>query len=110
VVSLTPTFSFAAAFIGIYAVVVAELCFLFVPVALPRTESSLPGTVHASVQINIGHLDENGLFDGRFTTFGLSRFARAQVIILVADCSLISLPNSTKRCSFVYATFICKCA
>ena len=109
-VSLTPTFSFASAFIGIYAVVVAELCFLFVPVALPRTESSLPGTMHASVQINIGHLDENGLFDGRFTTFGLFRFARAQVIILVADCSLISLPNSTKRCSFVYATFICKCA
>ncbi|KAG2536008.1 hypothetical protein PVAP13_9NG161746 [Panicum virgatum] len=48
------------------------------PRALPRTESSLPGTMHASVQINIGHLDENGLFDGRFTTFGLSRFARAQ--------------------------------
>ncbi|KAI4965770.1 hypothetical protein ZWY2020_050921 [Hordeum vulgare] len=33
---------------------------------------------HASVQINIGHVDENGLYDGRFTTFALSGFVRAQ--------------------------------
>ena len=35
---------------------------------------------HASVQINIGHLDENGLYDGSFTTFALSGFVRAQVM------------------------------
>jgi small subunit ribosomal protein S21e len=38
---------------------------------------------HASVQINIGHVDENGLYDGRFTTFALSGFIRAQVIIAI---------------------------
>jgi hypothetical protein len=36
---------------------------------------------HASVQINIGHLDANGLYDGHFTTFALSGFVRAQVIV-----------------------------
>ena len=41
---------------------------------------------HASVQINIGHVDENGLYDGRFTTFALSGFIRAQVIIIVNFC------------------------
>jgi hypothetical protein len=34
---------------------------------------------HASVQLNIGHLDENGLYLGQFTTFALSGFVRAQV-------------------------------
>jgi hypothetical protein len=36
---------------------------------------------HASVQINIGHLDANGLYDGHFTTFALSGFVRAQVTV-----------------------------
>ena len=34
---------------------------------------------HASVQINVGHLDENGLYTGQFSTFALSGFVRAQV-------------------------------
>ena len=34
---------------------------------------------HASVQINIGHLDESGVYTGQFTTFALSGFIRAQV-------------------------------
>uniref|UniRef100_A0A8R7PB07 Uncharacterized protein n=1 Tax=Triticum urartu TaxID=4572 RepID=A0A8R7PB07_TRIUA len=34
---------------------------------------------HASVQINIGHVDANGLYNGSFTTFALSGFVRAQV-------------------------------
>lgn len=29
-------------------------------------------------EINIGHVDENGLYDGRFTTFALSGFVRGQ--------------------------------
>jgi len=33
---------------------------------------------HASVQLNIGHLDENGIYTGQFTTFALSGFVRAQ--------------------------------
>ncbi|RWW79170.1 hypothetical protein BHE74_00012577, partial [Ensete ventricosum] len=34
---------------------------------------------HASVQINIGHLDESGVYTGQFSTFALSGFIRAQV-------------------------------
>ena len=34
----------------------------------------------ASVQINIGHLDESGTYTGQFTTFALCGFVRAQVI------------------------------
>ncbi|OAP04153.1 hypothetical protein AXX17_AT3G29960 [Arabidopsis thaliana] len=33
---------------------------------------------HASVQLNIGHLDANGLYTGQFTTFALCGFVRAQ--------------------------------
>ncbi|KAG7018613.1 40S ribosomal protein S21-1, partial [Cucurbita argyrosperma subsp. argyrosperma] len=33
---------------------------------------------HASVQINIGHLDENGIYTGQFSTFALCGFLRAQ--------------------------------
>ncbi|KAK2397841.1 40S ribosomal protein S21 [Trifolium repens] len=33
---------------------------------------------HASVQINIGHLDESGLYNGQFSTFALCGFTRAQ--------------------------------
>ncbi|KAL0414727.1 UNVERIFIED_CONTAM: 40S ribosomal protein S21-1 [Sesamum radiatum] len=33
---------------------------------------------HASVQINIGHLDERGIYTGAFSTFALCGFIRAQ--------------------------------
>ncbi|URD80211.1 40S ribosomal protein S4 [Musa troglodytarum] len=33
---------------------------------------------HASVQINVGHLDESGVYTGQFSTFALSGFIRAQ--------------------------------
>lgn len=35
---------------------------------------------HASVQINVGHLDANGMYTGQFTTFALCGFIRAQVL------------------------------
>lgn len=34
---------------------------------------------HASVQINIGHLDANGVYNGNFTTFALAGNVRAMV-------------------------------
>jgi len=34
---------------------------------------------HASVQINVGHLDESGVYNGQFSTFALCGFTRAQV-------------------------------
>ncbi|KAL5140988.1 40S ribosomal protein S21 [Glycine soja] len=33
---------------------------------------------HASVQVNIGHVDENGVYNGHFSTFALCGFIRAQ--------------------------------
>ncbi|XP_010514772.1 PREDICTED: 40S ribosomal protein S21-2-like [Camelina sativa] len=33
---------------------------------------------HASVQLNIGHLDADGVYTGQFTTFALCGFVRAQ--------------------------------
>lgn len=38
---------------------------------------------HASVQINIGHLDESGVYNGHFTTFALCGFTRAQVPLTI---------------------------
>lgn len=36
---------------------------------------------HASVQVNIGHLDEEGKYNNTFTTFALAGKVRAQVRI-----------------------------
>ncbi|KAK6803622.1 hypothetical protein RDI58_001406 [Solanum bulbocastanum] len=33
---------------------------------------------HASVQLNVGHLDDRGIYTGSFTTFALCGFIRAQ--------------------------------
>uniref|UniRef100_A0A0E0D0D2 Small ribosomal subunit protein eS21 n=1 Tax=Oryza meridionalis TaxID=40149 RepID=A0A0E0D0D2_9ORYZ len=51
---------------------------LYVPRKCSATNRIITAKDHASVQINIGHVDENGLYDGRFTTFALSGFIRAQ--------------------------------
>ena len=34
---------------------------------------------HASVQVNIGHLDENGVYTGSFSTFALCGQVRSKV-------------------------------
>ncbi|KAI3949237.1 hypothetical protein MKW92_037774 [Papaver armeniacum] len=34
---------------------------------------------HDFVQLNIGHIDENGIYTGHFCTFALSDFLRAQL-------------------------------
>ncbi|KAF0916641.1 hypothetical protein E2562_007923 [Oryza meyeriana var. granulata] len=51
---------------------------LYVPRKCSATNRIITSKDHASVQINIGHVDENGLYDGRFTTFALCGFIRAQ--------------------------------
>ncbi|KAG6528170.1 hypothetical protein ZIOFF_010320 [Zingiber officinale] len=50
---------------------------------------------HASVQINIGHLDDNGVYTGQYTTFALSGFIRAQV------CSIFELKVLTRIYSII---------
>nr|CAA76644.1 ribosomal protein S21 [Pisum sativum] len=39
--------------------------------------------IHASVQINVGHLDESGVYNGHFSTFALCGFTRAQEMLTV---------------------------
>uniref|UniRef100_A0A804RAU9 40S ribosomal protein S21 n=2 Tax=Zea mays TaxID=4577 RepID=A0A804RAU9_MAIZE len=51
---------------------------LYVPRKCSATNRIITAKDHASVQINIGHLDANGLYDGHFTMFALSGFVRAQ--------------------------------
>ena len=41
---------------------------------------------HASVQINVGHLNENGQYDGNFTTIALAGKVRAMVSAPAAGC------------------------
>jgi len=51
---------------------------------MERMESSWSSSLitakdHASVQINIGHLDENGVYTGEQTTYALCGFVRSKV-------------------------------
>ncbi|KAL6953460.1 hypothetical protein U1Q18_048486 [Sarracenia purpurea var. burkii] len=41
------------------------------------TNGLITAKEHASVQINVGHLDENGIYTGQFITFALCGFIRA---------------------------------
>ena len=50
---------------------------------------------HASVQINVGHLDENGVYNGHFSTFALCGFIRAQV------CAICLITRSGLFCNSI---------
>ncbi|XP_037467489.1 40S ribosomal protein S21-like [Triticum dicoccoides] len=47
---------------------VGDMVDLYVPRKCSATNRIITAKDHASVQIIIGHVDENGLYDGRFTT------------------------------------------
>ncbi|GMH30963.1 hypothetical protein Nepgr_032806 [Nepenthes gracilis] len=51
---------------------------LYIPRKCSATNRLITAKDHASVQINIGHLDENGVYNNQYTTFALSGFVRAQ--------------------------------
>ncbi|KAJ8623191.1 hypothetical protein MRB53_031720 [Persea americana] len=51
---------------------------LYIPRKCSATNRLITSKDHASVQINIGHLDESGVYTGHFTTFALCGFVRAQ--------------------------------
>ncbi|XP_054793379.1 40S ribosomal protein S21-2 [Prosopis cineraria] len=51
---------------------------LYIPRKCSATNRLITAKDHASVQINIGHLDENGIYSGHFSTFALCGFIRAQ--------------------------------
>ena len=48
------------------------------------TNQLLGAKDHAAVQINVGHLDESGVFSGSFSTFALCGQIRAKVRAKVA--------------------------
>ncbi|KAH0908603.1 hypothetical protein HID58_031924 [Brassica napus] len=51
---------------------------LYVPRKCSATNRMITSKDHASVQLNIGHLDSDGIYTGQFTTFALCGFVRAQ--------------------------------
>ncbi|XP_039032215.1 40S ribosomal protein S21-2-like [Hibiscus syriacus] len=52
---------------------------LYIPRKCSATNRLITSKDHASVQINVGHLDELGRYTGTFSTFALCGFVRAQV-------------------------------
>ncbi|KAJ6928696.1 hypothetical protein NC652_012736 [Populus alba x Populus x berolinensis] len=54
---------------------------LYIPRKCSATNRLITSKDHASVQINIGHLDSSGHYTGQFTTFALCGFVRAQVFL-----------------------------
>ncbi|KAL1549789.1 Small ribosomal subunit protein eS21y [Salvia divinorum] len=51
---------------------------LYIPRKCSATNRLITSKDHASVQINVGHLDESGRYTGQFSTFALCGFIRAQ--------------------------------
>ncbi|GKV29946.1 hypothetical protein SLEP1_g38819 [Rubroshorea leprosula] len=58
---------------------------LYIPRKCTATYRLITSKDHATVQINIGHLDEYGIYNGHFTTFALCGKVRAQI-----PCGLIN--------------------
>lgn len=51
---------------------------LYIPRKCSATNRLITAKDHASVQINVGHLDADGVYTGQSTTFALCGFIRAQ--------------------------------
>jgi len=49
---------------------------LYIPRKCSATNRLITAKDHASVQINVGHVDANGVFTGEFTPFALCGFIR----------------------------------
>ncbi|KAK9908455.1 hypothetical protein WJX75_008197 [Coccomyxa subellipsoidea] len=50
---------------------------LYIPRKCSWTNKLITAKDHASVQINVGHLNDEGVFDGNFSTFALAGNVRA---------------------------------
>lgn len=58
---------------------------LYIPRKCSWTNRLITAKDHASIQINIGHLDETGVYTGQYTTLALSGFVRTMVRLLTAQ-------------------------
>ena len=63
---------------------------LYIPRKCSWTNRLIEAKDHASVQINVGHLDQHGVYNGQYTTFALSGVVRCMV-------SLITRPWGHRR-------------
>ena len=52
---------------------------LYIPRKCSWTNRLIEAKDHASVQVNVGHLDQSGVYNGQYTTFALSGFVRCMV-------------------------------
>ena len=52
---------------------------LSIPRKCSWTNRLITAKDHASIQVNIGHLDDTGVYTGQYTTVALSGFVRAMV-------------------------------
>eukprot|EP00232_Nephroselmis_pyriformis_P028232 CAMPEP_0182862604 /NCGR_PEP_ID=MMETSP0034_2-20130328/6154_1 /TAXON_ID=156128 /ORGANISM="Nephroselmis pyriformis, Strain CCMP717" /LENGTH=81 /DNA_ID=CAMNT_0024994693 /DNA_START=70 /DNA_END=315 /DNA_ORIENTATION=+ len=66
---------------------------LYIPRKCSATNRLIGSKDFASVQINVGHLDENGVYTGQATTFALCGFLRTMG---EADSSLDRLWSTKK--------------
>jgi len=55
-----------------------EVVDLYIPRKCAWTNKLITAKDHASVQINVGHLNDEGVYTGQFTTFALAGKVRAQ--------------------------------
>ncbi|CAI5518707.1 unnamed protein product [Closterium sp. Naga37s-1] len=55
-----------------------EFVDLYTPRKCSATNRLITSKDHASIQINVGNLDANGLYTGQYNTFALCGFVRAQ--------------------------------
>jgi small subunit ribosomal protein S21e len=53
-----------------------EVVDLYVPRKCSATNRVIAANDHASVQINVGHIDQNGVYTGEFTPIALSGYIR----------------------------------
>lgn len=52
---------------------------LYIPRKCSWTNRIMTATDKASVQLNVGHLDANGVYSGQYTTLALSGYVRQKV-------------------------------
>ena len=52
---------------------------LYIPRKCSWTNRLIEAKDHASVHVNIGHLDQSGVYNGQYTTIALSGFVRCMV-------------------------------
>jgi len=52
---------------------------LYIPRKCSWTNRLITATDKASVQLNVGHLDANGVYSGQYTTVALSGYVRSKV-------------------------------